>query len=627
MDQAIALFQAYVPKNEKDLRQHINRISKQYNDFNVTTTGVFDKTSVKIGQMLADETKKAANQIKSDIQWEAIGDTAARKMIQGALGMTWGQFKNWMTSGNWPKGAGDKPHKTGTSVLDLAHQGAQAGHGKYHRHTGGWVDSSPGSRKGVSRTSSLMPNERQVVMKDGEFVVNDKAARRNAAVLEEINSGKVMRQTASRYGVGGMAEGGGKPNALAGNIIGGFASMMGAVLRQGLYQGIQMAIGEQHNNMVDRWQAEQAAMSGKFGSIGAGVYGDISFDAEQLRNAKIIAGVGKSMKMSARDIEIGIMTAITESSLRNIHGGDRDSQGLFQQRPSMGWGTVAQVTDPQYAAHKFFSVLKGVAGRSDMPPWLAAQAVQRSAYSDGSNYHQYWNEGVAIFKALQHAGSTSGGFVQGGGGRHRPVPHGYGLTQGIHDQYTGFPAVDFGVPVGTSVYAAADGKVTRSYDLRGNEPRNSVQNGYYSYGRVMQIDHGPYSTLYAHLSQRLASAGKVVKGGALIGKSGNTGHSTGPHLHFGAQGISPMAFVGLAKGAENIKWDNTIANLHHGETVLTEDLSKQFKQGVANFANGGDTRYNLNVNVMHPGASAEEIANVVIRSLKWQEQRKPQGRS
>lgn len=619
LDKAIELFQAYVPKNEKDLRQHVANISKQYKDFNVTTTGIFDKTSVKIGEMLANETKKAALSIKSDIQWEAIGDTAARRMIQGALGMTWGQFKDWMTSGNWPKGAGDKPKKAGTSVMDLVHQGVKAGHG--HRHTGGWVDGSPGSRKGVSRTSPQMHNERLMNLRDGEYVVNDKAAKANAAVLEEMNKGKVIKPTAGRYGVGGGGSG------LAGGIIGGFASGMGAILRQGLFMGIQSAIAQQNNSMVDRWKAEQAAMSGKFGSLSGGVYGDIAFDAEQLKNARIIASVGKSMKMSARDIEIGIMTAITESSLRNIHGGDRDSQGLFQQRPSMGWGTVAQVTDPQYAAHKFFSVLKGVAGRGDMAPWLAAQAVQRSAYSDGSNYHPYWNEATAIFKALQSAGSAAGGFVQGGGGRHRPVPHGYGLTQGIHDSYTGFPAVDFGVPVGTSVFAAADGRITRSYDIRGYEPRNAVQNGYRSYGRVMEIDHGPFSTLYAHLSQRLASAGKAVKGGALIGKSGNTGHSTGPHLHFGAQGISPMAFVGLSKGAENIRWDNTIANLHHGETVLTEDLSKQFKQGVANFANGGNSEYNVNVNIMQPGATAQEITRAVFKALEWREGRKPQGRS
>jgi hypothetical protein len=74
------------------------------------------------------------------------------------------------------------------------------------------------------------------------------------------------------------------------------------------------------------------------------------------------------------------MAAMQESSLRNLNGGDRDSMGLFQQRPSQGWGSPQQVTDPIYASRKFFSALQGVRNRNNMTLAQAAQTVQKSAY-------------------------------------------------------------------------------------------------------------------------------------------------------------------------------------------------------------------------------------------------------
>ena len=66
---------------------------------------------------------------------------------------------------------------------------------------------------------------------------------------------------------------------------------------------------------------------------------------EQIDNARTIIAVGKGAELSTQAQKIAVMTALQESSLINVDGGDRDSAGLFQQRPSMGWGTLAQVTD------------------------------------------------------------------------------------------------------------------------------------------------------------------------------------------------------------------------------------------------------------------------------------------
>lgn len=105
-----------------------------------------------------------------------------------------------------------------------------------------------------------------------------------------------------------------------------------------------------------------------------------SWSEEQYANARLIVAVGKEMKMSGRDILIAIMTAMQESSLTNLNSGDRDSLGLFQQRPSQGWGTQQQVLDPIYASRKFFGELKKVRNRNNMTLTQAAQTVQKSGY-------------------------------------------------------------------------------------------------------------------------------------------------------------------------------------------------------------------------------------------------------
>ena len=116
-------------------------------------------------------------------------------------------------------------------------------------------------------------------------------------------------------------------------------------------------------------------------------------DAEQIANARIIIQVGRELGVSDRGIAIALGTAMQESWIRNLDWGDRDSLGLFQQRPSTGWGTAAQIRDPHRSTRVFFggsSDPNGTATRGllDIPGWesmsfaQAAQAVQISAYPD-----------------------------------------------------------------------------------------------------------------------------------------------------------------------------------------------------------------------------------------------------
>jgi hypothetical protein len=116
-------------------------------------------------------------------------------------------------------------------------------------------------------------------------------------------------------------------------------------------------------------------------------------DAEQIANARIIIQVGRQLGVPDKGIAIALGTAMQESWIRNLDWGDRDSLGLFQQRPSTGWGTASQVRDPYRAARAFYGGPSDPNGNRtrgllDIPGWQnlsfaqAAQAVQISAYPD-----------------------------------------------------------------------------------------------------------------------------------------------------------------------------------------------------------------------------------------------------
>jgi hypothetical protein len=140
-------------------------------------------------------------------------------------------------------------------------------------------------------------------------------------------------------------------------------------------------------------------------------------DTEQATDADLLV----SAAMAATDentvvARIAVMVAMTESGLRDLDYGDRDSLGLFQQRPSQGWGTPAQIMNPTFATDAFVQHLVAVPGWQAMPPWLAAQAVQRSAYQDGSNYLVNWATAGSIVAAVLTNGDQPGACGQGSGG-------------------------------------------------------------------------------------------------------------------------------------------------------------------------------------------------------------------
>ena len=130
-------------------------------------------------------------------------------------------------------------------------------------------------------------------------------------------------------------------------------------------------------------------------SVGSESY---SLDLEQAANATTIAALGKRLGLADHAVTIALAAALQESGLHNLSHGDLDSVGLFQQRPSQGWGTSAQILVPRYAATAFYQRLGQVPGWETMAVTDAAQAVQHSAAPNA--YAQWEAEARVLARAL-----------------------------------------------------------------------------------------------------------------------------------------------------------------------------------------------------------------------------------
>lgn len=113
----------------------------------------------------------------------------------------------------------------------------------------------------------------------------------------------------------------------------------------------------------------------------------VDLEPDQAENATLIAAIGVERGLPARAVSIALATAYQESKIRNLGHGDRDSIGIFQQRPSQGWGTVAQISDEYYAINAFYDALEKVDGYQRMRITEAAQKVQRSGFPEAYEAH------------------------------------------------------------------------------------------------------------------------------------------------------------------------------------------------------------------------------------------------
>jgi hypothetical protein len=133
--------------------------------------------------------------------------------------------------------------------------------------------------------------------------------------------------------------------------------------------------------------------------------GRLRLDLGQAANAATIAAVGKRLGLVDHAVTVALVASLQETKLRNLPGGDLDSVGLFQQRPSQGWGKPSQLIQPTFAATAFYNALVRIPGWEAMPVGDAAQKVQRSAAPDA--YGPWEGQGRALAQAL--TGETAAG--------------------------------------------------------------------------------------------------------------------------------------------------------------------------------------------------------------------------
>lgn len=291
----------------------------------------------------------------------------------------------------------------------------------------------------------------------------------------------------------------------------------------------------------------------------------ITLNRQQLTHSATIMTVGGRIVGVGREgVIIALMAALTESTLRMLAnpsaypeslgfpndgvGSDHDSLGLFQMRHASGWGTVAELMDPEYQARAFFGGPSGPNGGSprgllDIPGWQlldpgeAAQAVEVSAYPDRYQYYQPVAEAIVVaLTRVQSAGGSApaaGSPVVPETSRIvSPLPEGtYTSTDSFGpriDPYTGVQRFhagsDLAAPLGTPILAIADGVVMFA-----------GQRG--TYGGLIIVEHTiggeRVASYYAHMYDQgiHVTEGDTVAAGQHIGDVGSAGKSTGAHLH------------------------------------------------------------------------------------------------
>ncbi len=273
---------------------------------------------------------------------------------------------------------------------------------------------------------------------------------------------------------------------------------------------------------------------------------------QQVRNAGVIVGVGQKMQVPARGWVIAIATALQESNLINLpdlgRRNDHDSLGLFQQRPSQGWGTSQQLLDPVYSSTKFYEHLLRVPNWEHRALTDVAQAVQRSAFPDA--YAKHEPLASQVVNVLTGGGARAAATSVSGQGCAQPgqisaagwtAPVVAGITSGFRTpDRPSHDGVDFGAGRGAPIVAAAGGVVTLvrcQATTASHEWWGCGQDGSPSIrgcGWYVEITHADHViTRYCHLvSQPVVSVGQLVAPGQVIGNVGSTGNSSAPHLHF-----------------------------------------------------------------------------------------------
>ncbi|MGW2917752.1 C40 family peptidase [Streptomyces angustmyceticus] len=274
----------------------------------------------------------------------------------------------------------------------------------------------------------------------------------------------------------------------------------------------------------------------------------LDLPAEQVPNAQTIVATGLSLDVPAKGQIIALATAMQESRLRNLGYGDRDSLGLFQQRPSQGWGTAQQIRDPVHASERFYKALLKTDGWQQMKVTQAAQAVQKSGKLDA--YAQWEDLSTALQKAIAKTFPNAGKNASAKDHGKKSVTSGTGCV----------PDKD-----GTSFGRIPEGKVPKGYKIpKGAAPkaRKAIEwamrqlGTLYQWGGSCTDAHGPapmgrcdcsslMEQAYAHAGVKLTRTTYTQVG---EGKAVSAKHLKPGDLIFSRGSAARPEHVGMALG-------------------------------------------------------------------------------
>jgi murein DD-endopeptidase MepM/ murein hydrolase activator NlpD len=333
----------------------------------------------------------------------------------------------------------------------------------------------------------------------------------------------------------------------------------------------------------------------------------VTLGRSQLERASTVIAVGgRTNGVGFQGIKVALVAALNESSLRMLSnsaaypesaslpndgaGSDHDSLGMFQMRPSFGWGTVHQLMDPDYQARAFFGGATGpnhgsprglldIRGWQQMSPGAAAQAVEESAHPD--RYGNYEPVAEAIVRTLTKTDGTGGESMPVSESSRVLFPLRAGTWQRTGtfgsraDPVTGEPSmhtgVDYAAPAATPVLAVADGRVVSA---------GPVSSGYANLILIQHtIDGRTVVSGYAHMYAGgiHVRENQTVTAGQHIADVGGDGRATGPHLHFeirpgGRDGrpIDPEPWLASERAAANLPTGSAASQAHCDPAASTD---------------------------------------------------------
>lgn len=541
-------------------------------------------------------------QMASDQKWTGIGAKIADQIAKGATGMNWGQFLTFMATGKLPSGM--KQDAKSGKIVNVADKSAGSrGHSNDKdlvRHGGGPI--GPIGRN--TNRSSLKGDEFRTILQKGEVVVDKNTVRKAGgpnAVMDNI-----YPQNAGPF------------PGLAGMMAGVAAMRVGQMMKVGMEQMMQRKILEM--SMMDSGMPGMGLPPGaNVGSVdllgtvqrglkmqesggnyraynpSSGASGAYQYLRSTWAN---YAGFGE-----ARNAPAEIQDQRVRKDLMSRFNKYKDWRKAVAAHLYPAWaGDMGKWNQsPGYGNPTIWQYVKGVFAKGGIP--LDKNGNFKSPAGAGPGAL-----GSGMIKPVRGRKSSDFGM------RYDPVYHRSQLHAGT----------DFAAPSGTPIWSAMNGTVVQAGSNGG-------------YGNYTKVFHGNYRnvplyTAYAHQSRIGVRKGQNVKQGQTIGNVGSTGASTGPHLHFevrrGSIPVNPLNWINPNGGLKalpqllnggSIKYDNTIANLHKNERVLTAPLSRQLEEGIGNLRSGGKTEYNLTIDARGSDLNEDVLATKIFRKIQMLE--------